>query len=180
MVAVKTHIKVLSHTTNPKNQQFATNALKFGLAKCSLTISYVCSHCSGSRPLAPAQQDRTTESGNQQLRQVTHIWDQSLRAQQYITPRWRHDQVTTVPGQAPHFTTEYSTDIRNRIPRARVSLHIQKPKTEATIKNKIEKTNKLFDVYNTIHKRWWGLGSCDGNVTAAQNKTHNPALTVWF
>ena len=35
---------------------------------------------------------------------------------------------------------------------ARVCLHIQKPKPQASIKNKIDKFHKLFDVYNTIHK----------------------------
>ena len=39
------------------------------------------------------------------------------------------------------------------MPWARVSLHIQKPKPKASIKNKIEKIHKLFDVHNTIHKR---------------------------
>ena len=35
---------------------------------------------------------------------------------------------------------------------ARVSLHIEKPKLQARIINKIKKFHKLFDVYNTIHK----------------------------
>ena len=93
--------------------------------------------------------------------------------------RRSHGQVTKVPGQAPHITTEYSADIRYRTTRARVCLHIQKPKPEATIKM-IEKIHELFDVHNTIHKRWLGYGCWDGNVTAATNKTHNPALTAWF
>ena len=97
----------------------------------------------------------------------------------YIILRRSHGQVTIVPGQAPHITAEYSADIRNRTQRARVSLHIQKPKHQASIKNKIKKIHKLFDVYNAINKRW-GQGCCDGIVTAATNKTHNPALAVWF
>ena len=40
------------------------------------------------------------------------------------------------------------------MPRARVSLHIKKPKPRASMKNKIEKIHDLFDVYNTIHKIW--------------------------
>ena len=73
-VAIKTiHIKILSYTTNPKNLHFATSTLKFGLAKCSITISYVCSHPSCPRHLAPTQQDRAIKTGNQQLRHVTHI-----------------------------------------------------------------------------------------------------------
>ena len=36
------------------------------------------------------------------------------------------------------FTTEYSEDFRNRTPGARFSLHIQKQKPQASIKNKIE------------------------------------------
>ena len=58
------HIKVLSHTANPKNQHFATTTFKFGLAKCSGTISNVCSHPTGPRHLAPTQQrqgDRNQE-----------------------------------------------------------------------------------------------------------------------
>ena len=35
---------------------------------------------------------------------------------------------------------------------ARVSLHIQKPKPQASMKNKIEKIYKLFDVYNLTMK----------------------------
>ena len=98
----------ISHTTNPKNQHFATTTLKFGLAKFSVTISYVCRHPAGPRHLAPIQQDRATDTGNQQLRHVTHIWDQNLRAQQYIILRRSHGQVTKVPGQASRITTEYS------------------------------------------------------------------------
>ena len=43
---------------------------------------------------------------------------------------------------------------RSRSPWKRVSLHIQKPKPHASIKNKLEKIHKLLDVYNTIHKKW--------------------------
>ena len=71
---------VLSYTTNPKNQHFATTTLKHGLAKCSITILYVCHHPSGPRNPAPAQQDRATKSRNQQLRHVMDIREQSLRA----------------------------------------------------------------------------------------------------
>ena len=69
-VAIKTvHIKVLSHTTNPKNQHFSTTTLKFLLAKCCVTISIVCSHPTSPRHLAPTQLDRATETGNQHFRQ---------------------------------------------------------------------------------------------------------------
>ena len=131
------------------------------------------------RHLAPAQLNKSTESGNQYLQHVMHIWDQSLRAQLYIILRQSHGQVTMIPGQAQHITAVYSADSRNRTPLARVSLQIQKPKPQASIKNKIEKIHKLFDAYNAIHKRW-GWGNCDGNVTTTTNKTHNPALTAWF
>ena len=59
-----------------------------------------------------------------------------------------------VPGQAPHIIAEYSADSGNRTPFARVGLHIQKPKPQASIINKIEKIHKLLDVYNAIHKKW--------------------------
>ena len=150
------HIKVLSYTTNTKKQHFATTTLIFWLAKCSITILNVCSQPMGPRQLAPTQLDRATETGNQHRRHVTHIWDQNLRAQQYIILRQSQGQVTKVPGQALHITTEYSADSRYRAPYARVCLHIQKLKPQATSKNKIVKIHKLFDVYNTIHKRWWG------------------------
>ena len=91
-------------------------------------------------------QDRVTETGNQHLRHVTHIWDQSLRAQQYIILRRSHGQVTKGPGLTPDITTEYSADSRDRTPMASVCLHIQKPKPQATIKNEIEKIHKLIDV----------------------------------
>ena len=74
-----------------------------------------------------------------------------------VSPTLRYLRVSKVclmpPGQAPHITTEYSADSRYRTPRARVCLHIQKPKPLATIKNEIEKIHKLFDVYSAIHKR---------------------------
>ena len=54
--------------------------------------------------------------------------------------------------QAPHSTTEYSADSGNRTQRARVSLHVQKLKPQASLKNLIKKCHKLFNVYNTIHK----------------------------
>ena len=57
----------------------------------------------GSENLAPDQHDMATETGNQQLRHVTNIWDQSLRAL-----RRRHGQVVMVPVQVPHITTENS------------------------------------------------------------------------
>ena len=59
-----------------------------------------------------------------------------------------------VPGQAPHITADYSADIRNRTPRAKINLHIQKPQPQVSIKNKTEKIHKLFDVYNTMNKRY--------------------------
>ena len=52
-----------------------------------------------------------------------------------------------VPGLAPHITTEYSADIRNRTLQAWVSLNNQKQKPHVSIKIKIEKFHKLFDVY---------------------------------
>ena len=150
---VKTeHIKVLSHTTNPKNPHFATTTLKFMLAKCSVTISYVCSHPRGSRYLAPAQQKRATESGNQQLRQVTHIRDQSLRTHS-ISYR---DEATVRSLRFPASLAHYyrvCCKQQDQDPGARINLHIQKRKPQASIENKIEKFDKLFDVYNTIHKR---------------------------
>ena len=42
-----THIKVLSHTINHQNSiNFATTTLKFRLAKCSVSASYVCRYTS--------------------------------------------------------------------------------------------------------------------------------------
>ena len=80
-----------------------------------------------------------------------------------------------VPGQTSHITTKYSADSRNRTPGAMVHistsiLHIQKPRTQEGIKNKIEKFHKLFNVYNTIHNILWRYGRCDGSVTAATKK----------
>ena len=65
----------------------------------------------------------------------------SLGAQQYVIPKRRHGQVTKVLDQATLIITEWSTDSRNRTPRARVSHHIQKPKRQASIKNKINFIN---------------------------------------
>ena len=58
-----------------------------------------------------------------------------------------------LPGLAQHITTEYTADIRNRTPRARVSLHVQKPKPQASLKKYMKKLHELFDVYNIIHKK---------------------------
>ena len=54
----------------------------------------------------------------------------------------------------PHITAEYSVDSRNRTLWAKVSLHIQKPKPQASIKNKVEKIHKLFDVTMQYTKNW--------------------------
>ena len=116
------------------NQHFTTTTLKFWLAKCSISISYICRHATGTRQLAPAQQDRATEPRNQQLWQVTQIWEQGLRAQQYIILRRSQSQVTKVPGQTPHIAAEYSAASRNRTPWARISLNIRKPKSQARVK----------------------------------------------
>ena len=59
------------------------------LAKCSVSISPL--SCPRTRHNKTAI---ATKSGNQQLRHVTHIWDQSLRAQQYIIPSRSNSQVT--------------------------------------------------------------------------------------
>ena len=42
----------------------------------------------------------------QQLRHVTYLSDRSLRAQEYITLRRSHGQITEFPRQATHITTE--------------------------------------------------------------------------
>ena len=65
----------------------------------------------------------------------------------------KNEMRTKVLGQAPHITTEYFADSRNRTPPAKVSLHVQKPKLQAKIKNLIMTYNKLSDVYYTIHKK---------------------------
>ena len=93
-----------------------------------------------------------TKSRNKKPRHVTHIWDKSLGAQQYIILRWKQIQVTKVPAQALHITTEYSADINKWMPWARVSDQIQKLKPHTSMKNKLKKFHKLFDVYNTLHK----------------------------
>ena len=38
----------------------------------------------------------------------------------------------------------------------------------------------MFTIQYNTHAEWWGYGSCDVNVTADTNKTHNPALKSWF
>ena len=102
---------ILHH--KPKKQHFATTPLKFGLSKCSVTTRMQPSL--GPEASCQAQQDKATETGKQQRPHEAHIWDQYLRAQLYIILRRSHGQVTKVPRQAPHITTEYSTDSRNRI-----------------------------------------------------------------
>ena len=94
-----------------------------------------------------------TRQGDRIRQQATPSRDAYLRPKSqsktvYLLRR-SHGQVTKVPGQAPHITTQYSADIRNRTPRASVSLRIQKPGLQSSIENKIKKIYKLFDVYNT-------------------------------
>ena len=93
----------------------------------------------------------TTRQGDRIREPATPTRDTYLRpksqSKQYIILRRSHGQVTKVPGWAPHITTEQSADSRHRTPRARVCLHIQKPKPQASTKNKIDKFHKLFDVY---------------------------------
>ena len=113
---------------------------------------------------------------------MTHIRDQGLGTQQYIKLRRSHGQVTKVPRQTPHITTEYSADSRNRTPRARICLHTQKPKPQACIKEKINYTIYRVTCLTTIQKKTGTTpqGSRDDNVTATINKTHNPALQHGF
>ena len=131
--------------------------------------------------LSPAQKDRATKSGNQQLRHVTHIWNQSIRAQQYIILRQSYIKVTKIPGQAPHIKTENSTDGRNRTPWARVSLHIQKPKPQASIKNEIEKIHKLFDVYVSLETVLPPSSEAIKNTVMVFLSPHwTPHFRLWF
>ena len=97
------HISSVSQHKPPK-EHFATTTLKLWLAKCSNKQLHI--HLVRMPPSIRAQQDRATKSWNQQLWHVLHIWDQSLRAQQHVTLRRRHSQVTKVPDQAPDITTE--------------------------------------------------------------------------
>ena len=130
-VAIKTaHIKVLSHTTNPKTQYFATTTLKFLLAKCSVTISNVCSHPTGPRQLAPTQQDRATETRNQHLRPKSqsktvyhtemkqrsgHLGSRPVPAHYYRV--FCRQQVQDAAGQclSPHPETEASGNHKHEI-----------------------------------------------------------------
>ena len=103
---------------------------------------------------------------------------QSTTVYQYILRR-NHGQVTKVPDQALHITTEYSVDSRHRTLQVSVSLHIQKPKPQASIKNKINSINYLmFTIQYTKDDR--GRAVVMAMLTATTNKTHNLALTVWF
>ena len=146
--------------------------MQIWVGECSVTILHVCSHPSGPRYLATAD---TTRQGDLSREPATPTHDAYLRRKSQSTTVYHTETKPLsghykVPGQGPHITTEYSVNIRIRTPRARVSLHIQKPKPQASIQNKIEKFYILFDVYNTTNKRWCGQGSWDGNVTAATKK----------
>ena len=106
-VAVKIeHIKVLFHTTKPKNQHFATTTLKFGLAKCSVTISYGCSR-SGPKHLATG----TPRQGDRILEPATRVCDAYPRPKSRSTTVYHtetsHGQVAKIPGQAQYFTTVF-------------------------------------------------------------------------
>ena len=73
--------KILSHTKHPNKQYFATTTLKFGLAGCSVTISYVCSNPSGpSRPYSG-----TTRQGHQIREPATPTRDAYLRPKSQST-----------------------------------------------------------------------------------------------
>ena len=118
-VAVKIeHLQDLSYTTNPENQHFSTitqilagEMIRKQLIRMQPSLGPEAS-CPGTTKLGD-------QTGNQQLRHVTHILDQSLSTT-YIILRQSYDQVTKIPGQAPHITAEYSADIRNRTPLDRV------------------------------------------------------------
>ena len=106
----------------------------------------------------------TTRQGDRNREPAPPTRDAYLRPKSQSTtvyhtetmPRSGHYGSRPVPCRILCITEEYSADSRKRMPRARVSLHIQKPKPQANIKNKIGKIHKLFDVYNAIHKRWVG------------------------
>ena len=55
-----------------------------------------------------------------------------------------------IPARPAHIITEYSADNRNWTLQARDSLHIQKLKPPANMKNKIEKFHELFDVRSIL------------------------------
>ena len=112
-----------------ENWQLHSN---LGWQNAPITISNVCSHPTGPRHLAPTQQDRETETRNQHLQHVTHIWDQSLRAERYIMLRRSNGQVTKVPGQAPHITTEYRVLCRQEVQNAAGQGLSPHPETEAS------------------------------------------------
>ena len=129
-----------------KTSIFATTTLKFGLANCSVTISYKCRHPTGPRHLAPTQKDRATKTRNQQLQQMMHIWDQSLRAKQYIS-YWDEATVRSLWFPARPSTLLQRAGTRHL---GKVCLQIQKPKPQESIKNKTDKFNQLFGLqYNT-------------------------------
>ena len=65
-----------------------------------------------------------------QLQHETHIRDQNPRTQQVLV-----NGFYMVPRQTSYINTEYSADSRNRAPRARISLHIEKPKPHESVED---------------------------------------------
>ena len=96
----------------------------------------------------------TTRRGNWNWEQAT------LKCHAYPRPKSQTKSVyhTDTKPQSGHWgsrpgPTHYyrvSADSRYRLLRAGICLHIHKLKPQASIKNKIEKFHKLFDVYNTV------------------------------
>ena len=131
-----------------------------------------------SCPGTTSQGDRIRERPNSDWWRIS----ETKVSQHNSIPYWDESTVRSLsfPARLRTVLQSILQTAGTRTPRARVAFRIQKPKPQASIQNKTEKFHKLFDAYNTIHTIWWWLGSCDGNVTAATNKTHNPTLTVWF
>ena len=170
-------MKVLSSTTNPKKLHFATTTQIFvGKMLCNHLVSMPPSL--GPQGILP-RYNKTGRSNLGTSNSNTWCISETKVSEHNNVSYWDKAMVRSLRFPARHHTIlEYSADIRNRMPHARVSFHIQKPMLQASIKNKMPEFHKLFDNYNKILKRCWEMGSCYGNVTAATKKTNNPELIV--
>ena len=136
-------------------------------------------HSWGPRHPAQEQQDRATKSGNQQLWHVTHIWDQSLRAQQYVIPRRCHSQVTIrfMARPCTACTLLQSSLQTAGTGRRRQGLVRSSRNRILGQALKIRYSNPMnYLMFMIQYTKWWGYGSCDGNVTAAPTK---PITLPW-
>ena len=114
---------ILSGTHLHAYTHFATATLKFGLSKCPISISRICSHPTGCMSCClgtTRQDDQIHEPETLKFDACQRPWSQSSTINH---PDAKPQSGCSGPWTGPaHYSAEYSADTRNWTPGARVAL----------------------------------------------------------